>query len=215
MKQFTTKEIEAQFEKLPKELQDAVTSPDAQAKVQDIAKKHNLRVDQLGELVDEIGMIMLGLEKSSNFVGQTSERLGISVDEARSIGADVNKDIFSAIKTHLREMEEKRVAEEMGMHAETKEQDIKNLEKLGQFDVERDKPENKIDVTSADKQEILQGIENPPPAIPRGVTQANHTEPMVDYLLANPVANQQEVIKKAPTPPAQPTKPDPYKEPIK
>ena len=84
MKQFTSEEIQAQFEKLPKNVQEALTSTDVNDKVKSIAEKYNLHMDQLTELVDEVGIIMLGLQKPSLFVTDLCESL-LSTERWRSL----------------------------------------------------------------------------------------------------------------------------------
>lgn len=107
MRQFTSDEIQAQFDKLPQEVKDAITSTEVNDKVQAIAKKYNLLIDQTGELVDEIGLTMLGLSKSSDFTNNIMSRCSINRAVAQNIAQDVNTEIFGAIRTHMRQIEEK------------------------------------------------------------------------------------------------------------
>ncbi|MEK7609912.1 MAG: hypothetical protein AAB470_02210 [Patescibacteria group bacterium] len=233
MKQFTSEEIQGQFEKLPTELQKVVTSPEIHDKIETIGKRHNLLIDQLGELVDEIGLILLGLEKSSDFVNHASWKLNISSKVATLIAQDVNSEVFNSIKDSLKKLEAEMPPQDTETQAR---QDISSIERAGGFSIEpvKSEPTSGNGVTSADKNKILAGIENP--ELNKGNFSKslisgteNHTEPLVDYLLKNPVGQGEkkvvsEVATENPnqiqnkeTPKNTPTKPtiDPYREALK
>lgn len=245
MKQFTSEEIQDQFEKLPAELQAAVTSPEIQEKIEVIGKKHNLMIDQMGELVDEIGLILLGLEKSSDFVNHASQKLNISSKAALLLAKDINSEVFDSIKDSLRKVEAEIPVEESETQ-ENHDQTVASIENAGNFSIEKEAGEtNKGEVTYADRAKILNDLENPPthtgatasnfstPIVSgsktgSGTAPENYTEPLVDYLLANPIAQSEKKIvvetkdtvpqaKIAPTTPVVPKKqgPDPYREAVK
>ncbi|MFA6554435.1 MAG: hypothetical protein WCS89_02910 [Candidatus Paceibacterota bacterium] len=110
MKKFTAEEIQAQFEKLPKELQSAITSPEINETIQNVAKKYSLQVDQLGELVDLIGLIMLGIISSKNFIKEFSNETGLSEDISKAIAEDINREVFDKIRSYIRETDEEKNA---------------------------------------------------------------------------------------------------------
>lgn len=209
MKQFTSQEIQSQFEKLPKELQDAVTSTDALKKAEDIGKKHDLLLDQTGALVDEIGLVMLGLVKSPEFVDRVAERLGIPRQDAFEIARDVNSLIFNQVRTYLQDLEEARrkPSEEPDTHRNA---DLSILEKVGGITVDEtpEAPEEPLPAP-ADKDKILSDLENPTPAPQTSMpkTPEIKAEPLVDHLLTSPTAEPQETVSV--TPPATPTPPQP------
>ena len=204
MKEFTSEEIQAQFEKLPKELQDAISSPDIHDKIQKIGGKHNLHIDQIGELVDQIGLVMLGLKKASNFVADTSARLSISQKNAKEVADDINREIFSTIKTHMREAEEQSTINDREIESKT----ISSIEHAGGFSVVKEDSGEDMGkaVTSADKADILESIENPQPG-KETVSQKtgpgyddrpeSFTEPLVDQLLENTTARPEEKLAQA------------------
>ncbi len=248
MKQFTSEEIQNQFEKLPAELQAAVTSPEIHDKIEAIGKRHNLMIDQMGELVDEIGLILLGLEKSSDFVSHASQKLNISSKAALLLAKDINSEVFDSIKDLLRKVEAEIPAEESETQ-ENREQTVASIEHAGNFSIEKDDSveTNGNGVTSADRAKILNDLENPPAragattsnfSVPivsgskstsgSGTAPENYTEPLVDYLLSNPIAQSEKKVivetkdtvpqaKIAPAMPVAPKKqgPDPYREVVK
>lgn len=165
MKQFTTEELQARFEQLPPEVQQAVTSTDVQERIKAISQKHGLHVDQFGTLVEEIGLVMLGLQRSSMFVPDLVANLSISQQEAKSISADVNAEIFSAIRQHLQEADAK--AEQEELHETT----VPHIEQAGNMEILSDeiKPE------SAKTEPMKPAISAKP-----------YTEPLIDRLLSQP-----------------------------
>jgi hypothetical protein len=234
MKEFTAEEIQAKFKTLPPELKEAISSPEVNEKIVAIGKKHNLMIDQIGALVDQIGLVMLGFSASSNFVRDASGRLSLSETETRKIADDINREIFSTIKMHMRELEEKKQTEDTARN-----QDLRALEQAGGFSVDRE-PEVKTgrfgNVSSDDKAKILSGIENPvqskeapsqkneqkkePKSEPTNNDRVNK-EPLSDYLLKAagrdpekmPVAEKIAEQKPAPAPLQPRTGPDAYREP--
>ncbi|MEK7641999.1 MAG: hypothetical protein AAB365_03345 [Patescibacteria group bacterium] len=239
MRQFTSEQLKEQFERLSPELQAAVTSPEIHDKIMAVGKKHGLLIDQLGELVDEIGLILLGLVRSSDFVSHATERLGIPSKVAQALATDVNHEIFDSIRDYLRKSEV-----ELSSQRDEAEQDhsaaVENIERVGGFDIEQETPKQNFgkEVTSADRDQILDNLENPrtTPST-KSAAFENHTEPLVDRLLSNPAGMTEEKVaaqspihtgqvppnlpteapKQTPTPPVAPKKQgnDPYRELIK
>ena len=198
MKQFTSKEIQDAFEKLPQDVQTALTSVDLNNKVKSIAERYNLHMDQLGNLVDEVGLVMLGLQKSSSFIDGLCSRLSIDARIAENITRDINTDIFSSIKQHLMELDVEM----------TPQQPKTDLERLGDFTIDKTPTAgNETNGTTVEKRpDILEGVENPQSAKRTFVT---NTEPLVDHLLNTPVTIPPQKINQ----PTAGVAPDPYREP--
>jgi hypothetical protein len=198
-------------------------------------------IDQQGELVDHIGLVMLGLARSSDFVRDISSRLGIDNDTAKEIAGDVNREIFDSIRSHMQDA----VGTEPPTPALTTNVDNASLEAAGGFTIEHEIPGNgeaaaeresiaAQAMTSQDRSDLLQGIENPPPIVERPASRPMpqpepvRSEPLVDQLLKGSASIPEEKLvrkiaepTKLPTsgPSAQPPKNlptnDPYREPIK
>ncbi|MFA6601463.1 MAG: hypothetical protein WCT02_01190 [Candidatus Paceibacterota bacterium] len=110
MQDFTPQEIQDQFDKLPPALQEAISSPEINEEIIGIGKRYGLPIDQIGELVDQVGLVMLGLARSTSFVRDTARRLSLREKDARAIAEDINKEVFSVMKTRMREATEAPVA---------------------------------------------------------------------------------------------------------
>ena len=203
MKQFTSEEIQAQFEKLPKDLQEAVASASITESIELIGKKYELHVDQIGELIDLVGMIMFGLIPSGQFIKNFSSNSGVKTDIARSIAEDINSEIFSKLKTTMRTAEE--VIEKKNLA------DLAALEKAGGFTIEREgNAENtsildsssigsnnstEPNVLDVDKASILNDIEYPTASREvSGEKYIPHTEPLVDLLLSIPTTSTEKKV---------------------
>ena len=203
MNDFSSKQIQDKFVTLPKALQEALSSPEIMDRIGMIGQSFGLHVDQIGDLMDQVGLVMMGLARSSDFVKQTSSRLSLDPKITAQIADQINKDVFSRIKTHLREVEERAEAG----------QTVSSIEQAGGFSVETDNDQgNGSQVTSADKGKIISSIENPLPgketSVPRMAPAAEDikAEPLVDQLLAAPTARPEVKVSRGP---------DPYREPPK
>lgn len=98
---YTKEQIQDNFDKLPKEVQDAIVSNDTFKNLQSIGQKYQLHIDQAGELGSETGLLMMGLTPPSQFADNLVERLRIGKDTASQITTDVNIQILQPLKEHL------------------------------------------------------------------------------------------------------------------
>jgi hypothetical protein len=241
MKEFTSEQLQEQFEKLPKDLQNAVSSTSVHDSIVGIGNKYGLHVDQLGEMVDLVGLIMLGLSPSKDFVANFSRETGVRSDVATSIAEDINKEVFDKIRSSMRmiESQEESTEDTMVNKSEAKNnQAISDLERAGGFTIEHSGQNGNggapINLPGAEevtesREDLVAGIEDPAPMKPIMPTQEeNHTEALVDRLLAGPMtAVEQKTVQtspqeqatakpepKAPQTPPKPAGPDSYREPI-
>jgi hypothetical protein len=192
MRQFTADEIQAQFEKLPAEVRAAVTSTEINDKIEAIAEKRGLLIDQMGELVDEIGLVMLGLAKSNDFVGHVSARCLIDRKKAQDIAQDVNTEIFSTIRQHMRQMEGSVISDS---DQSRRDSNISALERAGGFEIIKDG---------------MNGESS-------GAGEKEHIEyPLEDLLTTSAQTAEEKKTGDAPPSPVQERGPvnDPYREPF-
>jgi hypothetical protein len=173
---------------LQQKIEDPAFFLDIYKKTEKIADMFNLHIDQLGEMDAEIKGIFLGVNKSSDFVKDISERLEIDKGKAGKIAEEVNKEIFQAIKANLQTQTDSS-------------SDISALEQMGNFTLEREKEENGNGangngaVTAGDRDALIEGIENPSPAQPPISGGVVHTEPMIDHLLGNTVGSVEQKVE--------------------
>ncbi|MDE1975522.1 MAG: hypothetical protein KGI49_03380 [Patescibacteria group bacterium] len=186
-------------------------------------------MDQIGQLIDQVGLVMLGLMPSGEFVNNFSDVASIDRTKATSIAEDINAQIFDKLRSAMRTMQG-----EIQTESETQSQNkaISSIERAGNFEIEKVGGDvagggggaagETPDVTEKDRDTILSEVENPRSGADSG-TERVMSEPLVDQLLAGPTARPEEKVdvtpaKPAPKPPAStPSKPagaDPYREPI-
>jgi hypothetical protein len=235
MQEFTTEQIQERFNQLPPEVQEVISSQEVLNNIQAIAKDHGLMIDQQGDLVNQVALVMLGLAKSTDFVRDLSTTLGIESGAAREIGDEINTGVFDRVKTHLREIEGAQMTTIV---------DNSSLEAAGGFTIEHEIPGNgeasaeresraAEAMTTNDRINLLADIENPKPTkettVPKGIMAQEpiRKEPLVDQLLKGGASIPEEkIVRKvveAPKVPdsgkaAQPPKNlptnDRYREPI-
>ena len=154
-----------QYKKLPKVLQNAITSVKTGEIVQSIGKKHDLHIDQIGELIDETWLVLLGIVRSSDFVGDLKIRLTIDEQKAREITKDINEQIFNEVKSALVEAEKIDIKQE----EQAGEQTLQSPEGVEDVPPSRENilaeiEGGKVEVPQQAKQEIVgdleQGAEN-------------------------------------------------------
>lgn len=230
MNNYTPEQIQEAFDRLAPEMQTAISSPDIATSIQAIGNANGLMIDQVGALVDQVGLVMLGLANASTFVAEVSRRLNIDPVKAKKIAGEINTQVFDAIKKNMRATEESRESQATEYaakpvpinrleepHEGNREEHIASIEKAGGFTVERhvnlDKATDPdIYGPAGDKVEhpdhILEHIETPRPA-PRRTEP--HIEPLVETLLKTPTAIPAEKIvrRESATPPATPPVPQP------
>ena len=198
MRQFTSEQIQSKFDTLPKELQAAVTSPEVNRTIRTIGEKHGLLIDQIGELVDMIGLIMLGLMPSKDFVRSFCSESGADNKTAEAIVSDINTEIFRKIRSAVQAVEKDFAAD--SKRADT----ISTLETAGGFSIEPEKSEA-IGIITMDRNAILSGLENPQPSTETIAPKAEaekepmYTDPLIDQLLSSPAARREQtaVVQRA------------------
>lgn len=142
---YTEEQIKEKFDSLPQDVKEAISSVDTTNDVINIGDKYSLHVDQLGELVDETGLVMLGLTSPNDFVSNLKNRLDIPRQMAESLVKDINDQILIKIRASLREIHNAAEAEE-NVTPEEEFVPIKKEEKME---------------SNLEREQILREIENP------------------------------------------------------
>lgn len=101
---YSQEQLETKYQKLPEDVREVMVRAETANAVGNIAKKYNLHIDQAGELADEIGLTMLGLTKSEDFLSHIKNRLQIDQTTAEQITREVNEQIFLPIRESLQKL---------------------------------------------------------------------------------------------------------------
>lgn len=102
MGRLTPDEFRKKYAELPPNLREAYGSVKTTEILEEIGKKHGLRLDQIGELVDETGYVMLGATPPSDYVTKLEEAAGVNREQARAVATDVNERVFKPIRDALK-----------------------------------------------------------------------------------------------------------------
>jgi|GEM_PF-1931441 hypothetical protein len=102
---YTPEQIKSRYNKLPADIREAIDSISTTNTVVDIGQKHDLLYDQISELVDEVGLTMIGLTPEDRFVTNIARRMQVDTGKAMLIAQDINKQIFDKIRESLKKIE--------------------------------------------------------------------------------------------------------------
>lgn len=92
------------YKALPRDLQKAMFSSVTAGKILEIEQKHSLSIDQAGILAQEVGWVLLGEKRASEFPNNLAGALKIPEARAREIARDVNHTIFFQIRESLKRL---------------------------------------------------------------------------------------------------------------
>ncbi len=105
-------DLKAHFDKLPKDVQQAILSVDYEKVLKDITQRYHLHIDQGAKLETETTLIMLGLVQPKNYSKNLIFEARIDPKAAELIASEVNEKIFQPIIASLHEM----LVQQLGNH---------------------------------------------------------------------------------------------------
>ena len=92
------------YSQLPADLQELIFAVKTSDKINLIAEKNKLTVNQTWQVSHITGMILLGETNIVDFVKSLKERCDLSVEQARQLARDINSAIFLPVKESLKEI---------------------------------------------------------------------------------------------------------------
>ena len=96
------KKIEERMEELPKALANAIRSSNWEKIVFDIGRKHDMHVDDIGELQNELILVLVGIVHPDEFRSIVINEIGVRSDDADDIIEEINREINEQIKNQLK-----------------------------------------------------------------------------------------------------------------
>lgn len=143
MKKLTRQEYRILFTKLPKEVQEFITSSDQTEKIFNLAEKHHLHIDEAGVLHDIVMDTAMGIIATKNLQGELVRELKLNPLDASRIVQEVDAEVFAPIK---------QIMVDTYKHSNPfKPQTLQHIEE-----------HDEIDETRLDRNHLLEEIENPP-----------------------------------------------------
>lgn len=104
--------IKERFSKLPKVVQNAITSADIQKRLRVLADSHKLHVDQWDSLEHEVMLTLLGIQPAENLEIQLESEIGVSSEVAHTLTLGINEIVFEPIRQELERQLEHPAAQE-------------------------------------------------------------------------------------------------------
>ncbi len=97
-------EIMKRFLDLPEDVQKSLFSSITNEAILEVAKKHELTVEKIGELADETGLVMLGMTRPNEFIKNLERRLELPAAKAKEVAEDINQKVFFPIRESLKQI---------------------------------------------------------------------------------------------------------------
>lgn len=176
--EYTPEQIENRLNSLPADIQEAMSKVDTTTAILNVGKKNGLHVDQMGELLYCVGLVMLGLEHSQRFADIIIEKVGVSPEQAEVITADINNEVFLKLRESVKKIHEQHLvqnveidnrplAEKMNPLEQEHEGEMLNKDKiLAEIENPENITENKTETPSVNVNVQIPVIEPPMPAEP-------------------------------------------------
>lgn len=96
------KQIEERMQEIPEALAKAIKVSGWEKIVFDIGRKHSLHVDDIGQLQNELIMVLVGIVHPDEFRSVVVNEIGISADKAGMIIEEINTQVNEKIKNALK-----------------------------------------------------------------------------------------------------------------
>ncbi len=94
---YSKEDIAQAFVKAPANIQAALESEQLLTTLEEIGGKHGLNESQSDALVDETGLLLLGLTPKGQFASSIEGRLGLDSQHAKALASDVILEVFETI----------------------------------------------------------------------------------------------------------------------
>lgn len=102
---YTIQQLMEKHDNLPADVKSSIFSADVEKALTAIGEKYSLHIDQIGELMEEVDLVMLGITHSKDFIRNLYERLDVGDKEkVRQIAHEVNEQVFAKIRESLKQI---------------------------------------------------------------------------------------------------------------
>jgi len=99
-KEYTKEQFWKLYEKLPQELRDALFAEETGDNIHNICQRNKIE-KHLGEIVDYVGQVLLGVLTPEDFQKTLEEELLIEEDVAKKVSQEINRFILYPVKGDL------------------------------------------------------------------------------------------------------------------
>lgn len=112
MDQDLQQQVQKRLAELPADVQAAIRSAEVATKIQEIGKRNNLHIDQVGKLEDEVYIIMLGFADPQGFMEDLADVLGLAPEAAAKLATEITNEIFMPIRASMQAWTEEQIAKQ-------------------------------------------------------------------------------------------------------
>lgn len=93
--------MQERFHKLPKVIQDAITSADVEKHLRELANTHKLHLDQWTLLENEVMLALLGFQPVGDLAKNIRSEVGVDEPTSIAIAASISKIVFEPVRGEL------------------------------------------------------------------------------------------------------------------
>lgn len=98
-------QLKEKYDKLPEDVKSAMFSVGVEKELTAIGEKYNLHIDKIGELMEEVDLVMLGITNPKDFIRNLYSRFGAAdKEQVRRVAHEVNERVFQKIRESLKEV---------------------------------------------------------------------------------------------------------------
>lgn len=105
-------QIQKRMVELPADVRAAIQSADLGKRVQEIGTKHQLHIDQMGDLEDATLLVMLGFSNPDTFGARLTEDLHLTAEKGQAVAMDISNQIFLSIRESMKQF----MAQQAALH---------------------------------------------------------------------------------------------------
>lgn len=98
----TADEIREKIASLPPDVQKFLYSPEMHTLMQQIGGKHQLHIDQIGEMEGEVVAAMIGIEDIQKLPENLAEELKIDAVKSQALVKEINEQVFLKIRGSMK-----------------------------------------------------------------------------------------------------------------
>ena len=96
-------QLKEKYHNLPQDVKDAIFSAGVEKVLTEIGERNSLHIDKVGELMEEVDLVMLGITEPKDFIRNLYGRLGTGdKEQVRRIAHEVNEQVFQKIRESLK-----------------------------------------------------------------------------------------------------------------
>ncbi|MBI5005403.1 MAG: hypothetical protein HZC03_02270 [Candidatus Lloydbacteria bacterium] len=96
-------QLKEKYNRLPQDVKDAIFSAGVEKALTEIGEKYGLHIDKIGELMEVVDLVMLGITEPKDFIRNLYDRLGIEdKEQVRRVAHEVNERVFQKIRESLK-----------------------------------------------------------------------------------------------------------------